>query len=92
MKSPQLRIKMDHVGTGTLARPGRAKLGGASPLTAPVQFEGKKLETKIYSRGNLRPGHKYTGPAIITEYSATTVIPSGKRFYLDRVANLLVDL
>jgi N-methylhydantoinase A len=92
VKSPQLRMKMDHVGTGTLARPGRAKLGGPSPLTTPVQFEGKKLETKIYSRDDLRPGHKYTGPAIITEYSATTVIPPGRRFYVDRASNLIVNI
>ena len=92
VKSPQLRIKTDHVGTGTLARPGRATLGGPSPLKAPVQFEGKKQETKIYSRVDLRPGHKYSGPAIITEYSATTVIPPGKRFHLDRAGNLIVNI
>ncbi len=92
VKSPQLRIKADHAGTGALARPGRAKLGRPYELKAPVEFEGKKLETKIYSRDDLRPGQKYTGPAIITEYSATTVIPPGKRFYLDRASNLIVNI
>jgi N-methylhydantoinase A len=92
VKSPQLQIKKDHVGTGTLARPGRAKLGRPSSLKAPVQFEGRKQETKIYSRDDLRPAHKYSGPAIITEYSAITVIPPGKRFHLDRAANLIVNI
>ena len=59
---------------------------------APVQFEGKKLATKIYSRDELQPGKEYSGPAIITEYSATTVIPPGKRFHLDRAANLIVTI
>ena len=68
----------DPCGDGALGRPGRAKLGRLSPLKAPVQFEGKKLATKIHSRSDLRPGQTYPGPAIITEYSATTVIPPGK--------------
>jgi N-methylhydantoinase A len=92
VKSPSLRITKDYVGTGTLARPGRAMLGRLSPLEAPVQFEGRKQETKIYSRDDLRPAHKYSGPAIITEYSATTVIPPGKRFHLDRASNLIISI
>ncbi len=93
VNSPTTRVgKVNHVGTGALARPSRAKLGKRSSLKAPVQFEGKKLETKIYSRDGLRPAHKYSGPAIITEYSATTVIPPGKHFHLDRAANLIVNI
>jgi N-methylhydantoinase A/oxoprolinase/acetone carboxylase beta subunit len=30
------------------------------------------------------------GPAIITEYSATTVIPPGKKFRIDQAGNLLI--
>ncbi len=90
VKSP--RLKADHVGTGTPARPGRATLGSLSTPKAQVLFGGKKLETKIYSRDRLRPGKKYSGPAIITEYSATTVIPPGKRFHLDRASNLIITI
>jgi N-methylhydantoinase A len=93
-------VKTAHVGTGTLASlpraesrgPGRATLGSPSTPKASVLFDGKKLETKIYSRDALQPGKKYSGPAIITEYSATTVIPPGKRFHLDRAENLVVAL
>jgi N-methylhydantoinase A len=91
-KSPHFRITKDNVGTGTLARPSRAKLGRPSPLKAPVHFEGKKQETKICSRENLSPTQKYFGPAIIIEYSATTVIPPGKQFHLDEAANLIVNI
>jgi len=80
------------VGTGTLARPSRAELGAPSTLKAPVQFNGKKQETRIYSRDVLRPGTSYPGPAIVTEYSATTVIPPGARFHLDHAANLIISL
>ena len=84
--------KMDHVGTAAPGRPGRAELGSLSTPKAPVLFDGKKLNTAIYSRDTLSPGKTYYGPAIITEYSATTVIPSSKRFRLDPAANLIVTI
>jgi N-methylhydantoinase A len=85
-----VRTTKTRVGTGTLARPGRAKLGSPSAPKAPVVFDGKKLATAIYSRGDLKPRKTYPGPAIITEYSATTVIPPGKSFHLDLAGNLLI--
>jgi N-methylhydantoinase A len=84
--------KIAPVGTAALGRPGRAMLGRPSVLKAPVLFESTKQETKIYSRDDLQPGKKYSGPAIITEYSATTVIPPGKRFHHDRAGNLIIYL
>ncbi|MGA9509906.1 MAG: hydantoinase/oxoprolinase family protein [Candidatus Sulfotelmatobacter sp.] len=92
--------KMNHVGTAapeSLPRaesrgPSRAKLGSPATLEAPVRFDAKKLRTAIYSRDTLKPGKKYSGPAIVTEYSATTVVPPGKRFYLDAAANLIVTI
>jgi N-methylhydantoinase A len=84
-------LKSDHVGTAAFARPGRANLGRPSTLEAPVLFENKKRNTKIHSRDDLRPGKQYPGPAIITEYSATTVIPPRKHFLIDRASNLIVS-
>jgi N-methylhydantoinase A len=81
-----------HVGTDAFVRQSRATLGRLSPPKAPVLFEGKKLETKIHSRNDLQPARKYPGPAIITEYSATTVIPPGTTFHIDHAANLIVTI
>ena len=81
-----------HVGADAFVRPSRAKLGGTSSPEARVRFDGKKLKTKIYSREDLQPGKAYSGPALITEYSATTVIPPGKSFHLDRASNLIVNI
>jgi N-methylhydantoinase A len=103
VKSPGSETKMDHVeiahvdkiahvGTGTHARPGRAKLGSPSTPKAPLLFEGKRPATAIHSRAELKPGKTYHGPAIVTEYSATTVIPPNKRFHLDPAANLIVTI
>jgi N-methylhydantoinase A len=74
--------KMDHAGM--------AKLGPASLSKATVLFEGKKVATTIYSRESLDTGKKYSGPAIVAEYSATTVIPPRAHFHLDRAGNLVI--
>ena len=57
-----------------------------------VWFDGKKLATAIYNRGELIAQRKYRGPAVVTEYSATTVIPPGNTFAIDRAGNLIVSL
>ena len=80
------------LGTGAFARPGRAKLGSPSTPKATVVFDGKNFTTAIYSRDALKPGKTYSGPAIITEYSATTVIPRNQRFHLDHAGNLIVTI
>jgi len=87
-------LKSTHArgGADALVRPGRAKLGGISSPRSQVQFDEGNLPTQLYSRDDLQSGKKYTGPAIITEYSATTVIPPGKLFHLDRASNLIVTI
>ena len=55
-------------------------------------FDGRKISTAIYRRELLPAGKKYSGPAVVTEYSATTVIPEGKRFGLDRSGNLVIEV
>ena len=76
------------VGADALVRPRATR--GQSVLEAQVFFESKKLKAKIYAREELRPGKTYSGPAIVTEYSATTVIPPQKRFGIDKAGNLLI--
>jgi N-methylhydantoinase A len=57
-----------------------------------VRFEGKKRKAMILSREELQPGKRYRGPAIITEYSATTAIPPAKRFHIDKARNLIISI
>jgi N-methylhydantoinase A len=98
VKSPPLKAttgpvaRMNDVGTAAFGRPGQAKPGSPSTPKAPVLLEGKKLATAIHYRDALKPGKTYFGPAVITEYSATTVIPPGKRFHIDPAANLIVTI
>jgi N-methylhydantoinase A len=94
IKSPHARAAAGsattHVGTAAPSRPGRAALGSASPNRAPVFFGGKKLTAAIYARESLKIGRKYSGPAVITEYSATTVVPPGGWFWSDKRGNLMI--
>ncbi|MGC2185354.1 MAG: hydantoinase/oxoprolinase family protein [Terriglobales bacterium] len=79
------------VGTGAPARPGRAKPGKVLKESAPVFFSGKKFAAAILFRDTLPAGRKYSGPTVITEYSATTVVPPGMAFRRDRSGNLIIE-
>ena len=59
---------------------------------APVLFGGKTMTTPVLERGDLVPGQSMIGPAVITEYSATTVIPPGKKFWVDASENLVIKI
>jgi N-methylhydantoinase A len=59
---------------------------------ATVTFHGGGIATPVYERSGLVPGPSLKGPAIIAEYSATTVIPPGKTFHVDRAENLLIAI
>ena len=56
----------------------------------PVIFEGEALPTDFYRREALRPGNQITGPAIVTEFSATTVIPPNFSAVVDAYQNLIL--
>ena len=45
-----------------------------------IVFRGERLPTKIYDRAKLAPGHRFDGPAIVTEFDSTTVVlPATRR-------------
>ncbi len=57
-----------------------------------VWFSGKAVPAALYERAQMTVGKKLQGPAIVTEYSATSVVPRTSIFYLDRVANLIIEV
>jgi N-methylhydantoinase A len=59
---------------------------------AQVIFDGKKVAVAVYARDGLQPGRRRRGPAIVTEYSATTVVPPGCGFWIDRPGNLIIEV
>ena len=54
-------------------------------------FDRKAVKTAVFDRELLAPGVKLAGPAIIGEYSSTTVIPPGFRCTVDGYSNLVVE-
>ena len=57
-----------------------------------VVFEGEALPTDFYRREALQPGNQIAGPAVITEFSATTVIPPNFAAVVDVYQNLIVNV
>jgi N-methylhydantoinase A len=57
-----------------------------------VWLSGKSIPATIYDREQMAAGKKLKGPAVVTEYSATTVVPTSSTFYLDRAANLILEM
>ena len=56
----------------------------------PVIFESEVLPTDFYRREALRPGNRIAGPAIVTEFSATTVVPPNFSAVVDAYQNLIL--
>jgi 5-oxoprolinase (ATP-hydrolysing) len=55
-----------------------ATAGPATPAAmVPMYVEGRWRDVPLYQRDDLRPSHTVTGPAIITEPNATTVVDRG---------------
>ncbi len=59
---------------------------------AMVSFAGRKTRTPVMPRESLKQGRRYRGPAIITEYSATTAVPPGHLVQADKAGNLIITI
>ncbi len=82
--SPQLRIS-----PASTVRSSR--LSNPVPIErTPVIFQGRTITTPVYERTGLPRDHILEGPAVITEYSATTVIPPQRTFRVDPHDNLII--
>ena len=57
-----------------------------------VIFDDKTSKTPVYNRNLLLNGNRIKGPAIVVEYSATTVIPPGVSVTIDEYGNMLCSL
>jgi N-methylhydantoinase A len=71
-------------------RLGKADSRAAMIARRSVYFAGQRRETPILAREKLRPGNRTVGPAIISEYSATTVLPPRWNARVDAFENLIL--
>ncbi len=60
--------------------------------TLMVHFAGRRYKTQVIPRSAVKAGKRYRGPAIITEYSATTVVPPDLSYNKDRAGNLVIEI
>jgi N-methylhydantoinase A len=56
-----------------------------------VWFGERPLTTTLYDRERLRPGHRFSGPAVVFQYDTTTVIPPAWKAAVDGYGNLVLD-
>jgi N-methylhydantoinase A len=74
----------------------KLRAGGSNPSSALVSksqvlFRGRPRLTNVYDRSRLLAGNRLPGPAIVTEYSATTLIPLEWSGHVDRTGNLILE-
>jgi N-methylhydantoinase A len=76
------------------ARRGSVLSDGSSASYAerPVFFDGRFLSTRFYRREKLVAGDAFHGPAMITEYTAATVVPPGCTAEVDGFENLILSI
>jgi N-methylhydantoinase A len=69
----------------------RTPPSGAAMLNRQkVWFGASPLETVFYDRPRLRPGTQFRGPAVVLEYSSTTVVPPDYDCRVDAGLNLIL--
>jgi N-methylhydantoinase A len=59
---------------------------------AQAYIDEKKLNVAVYDRNHLSPGEQLRVPCIVTEYSSTTLIPSGTSAKVDGYGNLIIQV
>src|SRR5687768_1953428 len=70
-----------------------AARGTVKPHDSAVAYlDGRKTIVAVYKREELRGGVKLKTPCIVTEYSATTLIPRDATARLDQSGNILIAL
>jgi N-methylhydantoinase A len=70
----------------------RSKLTGTASRKVSMICDGKRVVATVYARDGMQIDRRFRGPAIVTEYSATTVVPAGKKFWIDRPGNLVIEI
>ncbi|MBK7896131.1 MAG: hydantoinase/oxoprolinase family protein [Anaerolineaceae bacterium] len=71
---------------------GKPDASGAVLGEKMVWFGERPYPTSLYSREELRPGHQFSGPAIVFQYDTTVVIPPGWETAVDQFYNLVLQI
>jgi N-methylhydantoinase A len=71
----------------------RPDASGAIAGRRPVWFPEARdfVDTPIYTRDGLQPGHRFAGPAVVEQMDATTVLAPGMTARVDVYLNLILE-
>jgi N-methylhydantoinase A len=80
---------------GDLGRPAPQEWPAATSEDFPhevraVVFDGEDADTVVVRRDDLFVGHRFDGPAIVNEPTATTVVPPGYTVTVDPIGSLVI--
>jgi N-methylhydantoinase A len=86
--------------TGLMRKPPQERVarGGRTPDKAaftgrrPVYLDGKFRSTPTYARAALTAGNRISGPALIEEHAATTVLLPGDKLEVDAGGHLIIKV
>ncbi|HET7841078.1 MAG TPA: hydantoinase/oxoprolinase family protein, partial [Terriglobia bacterium] len=93
MEIVNLRVRLTVASPKPIPRPRAAKPGHARQAmvkTKPVWFEDGWYRAPFYDRERLAAGARLNGPAVIVEYSGTTVVPPDFACRFDGHLNLVL--
>jgi N-methylhydantoinase A len=82
--------------TGLIERPAQHFIGATErpgpKATRRIHFDAGWITTPVFDRADLAIGTSLSGPAVIDEMSATTLVPPGCTVGVDPSGNLLMEL
>ncbi len=81
-------------GVGAVERPAwpRAPSATAPVSTARIDGSRKRGAAPVYERARLAAGHRFAGPAIVVEETATTYLPRGARARVGKLGELWIEV
>jgi N-methylhydantoinase A len=82
---------VEKVKTARAHRSSRTPEKAQAHTMALVQFASGAARAAVYRREELKAGQRLRSPCIVTEYSATTLVPPGARARLDQFENLIIE-
>lgn len=94
--APVQIINLRLVISGSAPKPALAEIPKAATPAKPVgsaniYLDGGRHDAPIYARGDLAPGHGFSGPAVVAQDDCTTVVPPGLAVSVDGWGNLIIE-
>jgi N-methylhydantoinase A len=88
-------LRVQAIARSRKPRSTRARLGSPDARQAQISVhrifeDGRWRNAALFDRTQLHPGNRVNGPAVITELSATTYLPSGWTAAVDALSNMVL--